>query len=150
MNLDALSTNNPLLAVMIGDLNANSRNWYLNDITSFKGSQTEFLASQFAMSQVIKEPIHVLDNSKSWIDLISPWQPNMIMDSGDHPLLHSNSHHQIIYEKFDLKVLYPPSYERTVWHFFWANSDHIKKAINLFNWESSLNNLDIKWAGFCF
>ena len=30
--------------------------------------------------------------------------------------------------------------ERTVWHFSRANSDHIKKAINLFDWESSHNN----------
>ena len=143
MNLDALSTNNPFLTVMIGDFNAKSSNWYLNDITSFEGSQIEFLASQFAMSQVINEPTHILDNSKSCIDLIFTSQPNMIMDSGVHPSLHSNCHHQIVYAKFDLRVFYPPLYERTVWHFSRANSDHIKKAINLFDWESSLNNLDV-------
>ena len=104
MNLDALSTNNPFLTVMIGDFNAKSSNWCLNDITTFEGSQIEFLASQFAMSQVINEPTHILDNSKSCIDLIFTSQPNMIMDSGVHPSLHSNCHHQIIYAKFDLKV----------------------------------------------
>ena len=135
--------NNPFLTGMIGDFNAKSSNWYLNDVTSFEGSQIEFLASQFAMSQVINEPTHILDNSKSCIDLIFTSQPNMIMDSGVHPSLHSNCHHQIIYAKFDLKVFYPSPYERTVWHFFWANSDHIKKAINLFDWESSLNNLNV-------
>ena len=124
MNLDALSTNNPFLTVMIGDFDAKSSNWYLNDITSFEGSQIEFLASQFAMSQVINEPTHILDNSKSCIDLIFTSQPNMI---------HSNCHHQIIYAKFNLKVFYPPPYERTVWHFSRENSDHIKKAINLFD-----------------
>ena len=30
-----------------------------------------------------------------------------------------------------------------MWHFSWANSDHIKKAINLFDWESLLNNSDV-------
>ena len=65
------------------------------------------------------------------------------MDSGVHPSLHSNCHHQIIYAKFDLKVSYPPPYERTVWHFSPANTDHIKKAISLFYWESLLNNLDV-------
>ena len=63
MNLDALSTNNPFLTVLIGDFSAKSSNWYLNDITSLEGSQIEFLASQFAMSQVIKEPTHILENS---------------------------------------------------------------------------------------
>ena len=65
MNFDALSANNPFRTVMIGDFNAKSSNWYLNDITSFEGSQIEFLASQFAMSQVINELTHNLDNSKS-------------------------------------------------------------------------------------
>ena len=128
INLDVLSANNPFLTVMIGDFNAKSSNWYLNDVTSFEGSQIEFLASQFAMSQVINEPTHILDNSKSCIDLIFTSQPNMIMDSGVHPSLHSNFHHQIIYAKFELKVFYPPPYERTMWRFSRANSDHIKKS----------------------
>ena len=48
------------------------------------------------------------------IDLIFTSQPNMIMNSEVHPSLHSNCHHQIVYVKFDLKVFYPPPYERTV------------------------------------
>ena len=143
INLEALSANNPFLTVMIGDFNAKSSNWYLNDVTSFEGSQIEFLASQFAMSQVINEPTHILDNSKSCIDLIFTSQPNMIMDWGVHPSLHSNFHHQIIYAKFELKVFYRPPYERTMWRFSRVNSDHIKKVINLFDWESSLNNLNV-------
>ena len=103
INLDVLSANNPFLIVIIGDFNAKSTNWYLNDVTRFEGLKIEFLASQFAMSQVINEPTHILDNSKSCIDLIFTSQPNMIMDSGVHPSLHSNCHHQIIYAKFDLK-----------------------------------------------
>ena len=93
MNLDVLSTNSLFLTVMIGDFNAKSSNWYLNDITSFEGSQIEFLTSQFAMSQVIKELTSVLDNLKSSIDQIFTLQPNMTMDSGVHPSLHSNYHH---------------------------------------------------------
>ena len=125
--LDALSANNPFLTVMIGDFNAKSSNWYLNDVTSFEGSQIEFLASQFAMSQVINEPTHILDKSKFCIDLIFTSQPNVITNSGVHSSLHSNCHHQIISAKFDLKVFFPPLYERTVWHFSRANSDNIKK-----------------------
>ena len=85
MNLDALSTNNPFLTIMICDFNAKSTNWYLIDITSFEGSKIEPIASQFAMFQIIKEPT----NSKSCIDLIFVSQPNMIMDSGVYSLLHS-------------------------------------------------------------
>ena len=112
---------------MIGDFNAKSSNWYLNEITSFEGSQIELLTSRFAISQVIKEPTHILDDSLPYIDLIFTSQPNMIMDSGVHSSLYSNCYHEIIYAKFDLKFFYPPPYERTVWHFCWSNSDHIKK-----------------------
>ena len=44
--------------------------------------------------------------------------------------------------KQTLKIFYPPPYERTVWHFKDANSDHIKRAIDIFDWESTLNYLD--------
>ena len=84
MNFDALSTNNPFLTVMIGDFNVKSSNWYLKNITSFEGSQIQFFASEFAMSQVIKEPTYILDNSKSGMDLRFKSQPNMIIDSGVH------------------------------------------------------------------
>ena len=114
MNLDALATNNTFLTVMIGDFSAKLRNWYLKRITSFEGSQMEFLDSQFARSQVIKEPTPFLDNSKFCINLIFTSQPNVIMHSGVNPSLLSNCHHQIIYVKVDLKVFYHPPYEKTV------------------------------------
>ena len=53
----------------------------------------------------------------------------MITDSGVHPSLHSNCHHQKMYAKFDLKVFYLTPYERTVWRISRANSDHIKKPL---------------------
>ena len=58
MNFDALSTSNFLPAVIFGDFNAISSNWYLNDITSFEGSKIEFHVSQIAMSQAIKGPTY--------------------------------------------------------------------------------------------
>ena len=78
----------------------------------------------------------------SCIDLIFTSQPNMVIDSGVHASLHSNCHHQFIYVKFDLKIFYPPPYEKTVWHFKHANSDHIKREIDIFDWESALNYID--------
>ena len=122
LSLDALLCGNPFLTVMIGDFNAKSKDWCSIDITSFEGSE--------------------LDNSRPCIDLICTSQPNMVIDSGVHASLHLNCHHQIIYPKFDIKIYYPPPYERTVWHFKHANSDHIKRAIDIFHWESALNYID--------
>ena len=66
----------------------------------------------------------------------------MLIDSGVHVSLHSNCHHQIIYAKSDLKMFYTPPCGRMVWHFKQANSDHIKRTIDIFDWETSLNDLD--------
>ena len=91
---------------------------------------------------MIKEPTHILDNSRSCIDLIFTFQTNMVIDSSVQASLHQNCHHQIISAKFDLKIFYPPPYERTLWYFKHAISDHIKRAIDIFDWESTLNYID--------
>ena len=142
LNLDASSCGNPFLTVMIGDFNAKSKDWSSNDITNFEGTEVDFFTSQFGLLQVIKEPIHILENSRSCIDLIFTSQPNMVIDSCVHASLHSNGHHQIIYAKFDLKIFYLPPYERMVWHFKHPNHDHIKRANDIFDWKSALNYLD--------
>ena len=69
---------------------------------------------------------------------------------GIHSSLHQNFHHQIVFAKFNLKVSYPPPYEREVWHFKKANTDHIKRAINGFPWERSFANLDINDKVYLF
>ena len=51
------------------------------------------------------------------------------MESGVHSWLHENCHHQLVYAKFNLKVWYPPPYEREIWHYQHTNIDKIKRAI---------------------
>ena len=51
---------------------------------------------------------------ESCIDLIFTDQPNLIADSGVHPSLHSNYHHQITYCKPNFSIEYPPTYEYLV------------------------------------
>ena len=42
--------------------------------------------------------------------------------------------------KFDLKIFYLPPYVRTMWQFKHLTSDHIKRAIDILDWESTLKN----------
>ena len=112
--LDNLAQNNPFLLVAIGDFNAKSTNWCANDQTSFEGNKIEHITSQFGLSQIINEPTHILDSSSSCIDLIFTSQPNLVIESGVHPSLHQNCHHQIICAKFNLQTFYPPPYCREV------------------------------------
>ena len=62
--------------------------------------------------------------------LIFTDQPSLVVDSGVHPALHVNCHHQITYCKLNLKIVFPPPYKRLVWDFERADVNAITTAIN--------------------
>ena len=68
------------------------------------------------------------------IDLVFTDQPNYVIDCGTNPCLNQNCHHQITFSKFNLKVEYPPPYQRLVLNFKKSNNGAIKRAIELVNW----------------
>ena len=102
--------------VLLGNFNSECTNWYKHDKTNFEGIAIENISSQCELYQVINEPTHILENSSSYIDLIFTSQPILITELVQ-PSLDPNCHHQIIYAKFNLKVHYPPPYEREVWYY---------------------------------
>ena len=116
LTVDAVSATNPFLIVAIDDFNAKSSNWYTGDTTTCEGSKIEAITSQFALQQIINETTHIQGISLSWVDLIFSSQPKLVTSSGIHSSLQQNCHHQISFAKFNLKVYYPPPYEREVWH----------------------------------
>ena len=143
LTLETLFQNNPFLIVLIGDLNAKSKNWYFLDKTSHEGIEIENVTVQFGLQQIIKEPTHISNTSSSCIDLIFTSQPNLITDSGVHSSLHSNCHHQIVFAKFNLHIVYPPPYLREIWHYREANTGLIRRAIKEFNWERAFSNTSV-------
>ena len=116
LTVDAVSATNPFLIVAIDDFNAKSSNWYTGDTTTCEGSKIGAITSQFALQQIINETTHIQGISLSWVDLIFSSQPKLVTSSGIHSSLQQNCHHQISFAKFNLKVYYPPPYEREVWH----------------------------------
>ena len=60
-----------------------------------------------------------------------------------HPSLHSNSHHQIIYSKFDLQIFYPPPYLCEVWHYKDAKAELIRQYIATLDWEKAFSNTSV-------
>ena len=143
LTLESVTQRNPFLTVVIGDFNARSSKWWRDGKTNKEGLRIENLFSQFALSQVINKPTHISHNSSFCIDLLFTSQKSLITNSGVHPSLHSNCHHQIIYGKFDLKVFYPPPYERHIWHYEHASTDMICKAMEGFDWNNSFLNKDV-------
>ena len=128
---------------VLGDFNAKSNNWCKNDITSHEGSMIDAVTSNYGLHQLIQEPTHILNFSSSWIDLIFTSQPNFVLESGAYSSLHPTGHHQITFSKFNLFLLHPPPYERTVWFFEKANPQLIRRAINEFDWTRALSNVSI-------
>ena len=143
LNLDSIMTNNPFLTVILDDFNDKSSIWHNNDITTYEGSKTDGVTSQFGLQQIIKEPTHIIGDSSSYIDLIFTTQPNLVMESGVHSSLHPNCHHHITFAKFSLKIHYPPPYEREVWHYQKAIVDQIREAISEFPWDNRFANISV-------
>ena len=143
LNIDAIAAKNLYLFGILGYFTAKLSAWCRSDKSTYEGSRIDGLVSNYGLQQLINEPTHRTGNSSSCIDLLFCSQPNLVMESGIHPSLHPNCHHQIIYAKFKLKVYYPPPYEREVWHYQNADSNAIKKAMTDFFWEGAFENLSV-------
>ena len=65
------------------------------------------------------------------------------MESGVHSSLHPNCHHQIVFAKINLKIYYPPPYEREIWHYEKANADLICTSINQFPQDIRFAHIDV-------
>ena len=87
LNLEHIANKSPFLIVVLGDFNARMQGWYQNDITTFEGCKIDIATSQFGLSQIIKEPTHILSNSASCIDLIFTSQPKLVIYSGVYPFI---------------------------------------------------------------
>ena len=66
-----------------------------------------------------------------------------MVESGFHPSLHPNCHHQIVFAKLNLQIYYPPPYPREIWHCKQANTELIGRAITDFNWDRAFLNTNI-------
>ena len=58
---------------------------------------------------------------------------NLSVDSGVHASLHPNCHHQIVHTSFNLNISYSPPYQRLIWDYKKADSEKIRKALDLVN-----------------
>ena len=96
------------------DFNARSKSWCNSDINTNEGTKIDAVTSSYGLKQLISQPTHLLANSSSCIDLIFTDQPSLVVDSGTHPSVHQNCHHQIVYCKLDLKIAFPPPYQSCV------------------------------------
>ena len=129
--------------VILGDFNARSSTWWSNDITNINGTLIDSLTTTHDFKQLISDATHILPQSTSCIDLIFTDQPNYIIACGTHLSLNKNCHHQITFNNLNLKVEYPPPYQRLVLNFKKSNNDAIKKAVELVNWNALFSHKNV-------
>ena len=116
---------------------------YSHDKTSFEGSAIEIITSPAWITSVDKWTYTFISKFflVYWLNIyITAKFCSWIRCS---PSLHPSSHHQIIFDKFNLKIYYPHPYLREVWHYKEANVDLIKRAISNFNWEKAFSKANI-------
>ena len=139
--LSKIHAENPFCVVITGDFNCRSTQWWAKDIENSEGKEFEPLTSDLGLHQLISEPTHLMGDSKSCIDLIFTDQPNLIVESGVHPSLHEQCHHQIVYGKVSVSSIPVPPYTRRIWHYDKADFVAIRKSIAMFRWREHLENL---------
>ena len=139
--LSKIHAENPFCVVITGDFNCRSTQWWAKDIENSEGKEFEPLTSDLGLHQLISEPTHLMGDSKSCIDLIFTDQPNLIVESGVHPSLHVQCHHQIVYGKVSVSSISVPPNTRRIWHYDKADFVAIRKSIAMFRWREHLENL---------
>jgi len=139
--LSKIYAENPFCVIITGDFNCRSTEWWENDVENNEGRLFESFASELGLHQLITEPTHLFGDSKSCIDLIFTDQPNLFIETGVHPSLHGNCHHQIIYGKLSISNISLSPYTRRIWYYDKADVNAIMKSIELFNWNKHLNSI---------
>ena len=82
-----------------------------------------------------------MGDSKSCTDLIFTDHPNLIIDCGVHPSLHSQCNYQPIYGRLPVSNISLPPYTRRIWHYYKAAFVIIRKCIEMFKWHEHLDKL---------
>ena len=105
--MNQIDLENPYCTIVCGDFNAHSKDWWHGDKTDNFGVEIQHLLNQTGMTQLVKHPTYITNNSRTCIDLVCTDQPNLVLTNEIHPSLHKFCHHQINSTKFNLKC--PPA-----------------------------------------
>ena len=111
LTIENIQAKKPDCIIITGDFNCKSQKWWSDGIEDKHGSTLDVLIQSKNLTQLINEPTHLLNNSRSCIDLIITSQDNLFIDYGIHPSLFERCHYEIIHGKLNLTVLPPPAYK---------------------------------------
>ena len=125
-----------------GDFNSTCKQWWPEDSKDHQGIALDEFIESNALFQLINQPMHILENSKSCIDLIITNQPSLFVESGVHPSLFTGCHHEIIFGKVAGSVPHLPPYKRRMWDYKVADVSSIRESFMNIDWYLGFGNLE--------
>ena len=137
-----ISKENPFCVLHLGDLNAHSSQFWIGDIDNDAGKILCDIVVDIGLQQMVHEPTHIVNNTKSCIDLVLTDQPNLVNECDIRPSLHSTCHHQINHVVLNMKNPTPPPFSRKIWHYDRARVESIKAAIQQYDWKDVFLRID--------
>ena len=133
-----------LCVLITGDFNVRLtlRDWWKNDLFALKilnsiHSPLPMVWVSSSLIQLMFLKLIIL------IDLVFTNQSNFVNESGVHPPVQTNCHHQIKFAKPSLRVEYPPLYERLIWDYKNADTQSINRVIYIFYLGNSFKGKDV-------
>ena len=109
---DYMRDEKPHCIIFAGDFNSRCKQRWPEDNEDHQGIALDEFIESNALFQLIDQPTHILENSKSCIDLIITNQPSLFVEFGVHPSLFRGCYHEIIFGKVAVSVPHLPPYKR--------------------------------------
>ena len=124
----------------LGDFNTKLSRWHKKDNSASEGILIKSNTLQFGLHQIINKPTHITQNSSLHIYLIFTLQPNLSAELGTQPQLTPHCYLKITYTKFNVDLIYPPSYTSKTCHYQDSNVDLVRQSIKEFDYDRALEN----------
>ena len=84
LTVENIQAKKPDCIIITGDFNCRTQQWWSADIEDHHGTALDDLIQSKNLSQLIDEPMHIINDSSSCIDLIITSQPFLFVEHGMH------------------------------------------------------------------
>ena len=133
--------------LFVGDFNSRNRIWWDGDTSDTAGRELFSIASDLSLFQLINEPTHIWQNSKSCIDLMFTDSPGLIKETSVCSPIGGSDHNTLI-TTLDIRQTRPPSIKKKIWLYDEGNIEGLNQDIMSADW-NFLHNNQIDVSGRC-
>ena len=133
----------PSFTVVLFVYNTRWKSWRGFEITTSEGVQLDVLTLSNGLYQLTNEPTHRLPSSSYCIDLTIANEPNLVINFEANLSLYATVIIKLVIYKQNLKIKYPPPFQRLVWNFKRAGITSIRTATCMVHWKYLFSNKSV-------